>query len=160
MQKDLLSPAAAKSYVPSILRGASMVSRRRLESSPSPQVTAPEMMQFLNSATMEMFVEVLFGGRAGDISSEEYDEFCTAAVEGIGALGSLLREPLIERFANAVGYKTELMKRFTTNFDRTDQIARRVVESFLKRRDANQLTDEEKDSYGCCSRIAFASRMI
>lgn len=139
MQKDMLNPPSAREYLPAILKGAA-------KASPKAAAFAAEhnLNRYLNFCAMDMFTQVL---GILDMSEEDYTNFCRAAVDGLGQVFKLTREPL-PVVAHKLGVETAPVRECHANLDTVDEIAMRYLSQFLHRiEDGKSLTAEEKNSY-------------
>lgn len=140
IQKDLLAPASARGYLPSILHGAAKASRK----GPDRYAQDGELYRYFNDSALDMFTEVLFGG--DDLSDDEYRLFCDSAADGLAMLFNIMRDP-IEHLYRAIGFRSPQVRRFTKLFDVQDRIVRRRLDRFLAKVEHGTLSDEERNSY-------------
>lgn len=139
IQKDLLAPASAREYLPGVLKGAAMASKKA-------PVLGDDVVRFMNFAAMDMFSYVLFGGSHG-MSEEEYETFCVTSIEGLSELFHLMRDPKQNLLANLLGIETASVRSFYEKMDIVDEIARRRFTAFMEQVEKDDLTSEERDSY-------------
>jgi cytochrome P450 len=141
LQKDLLAPASAKSYLPAIVKGARMSSSQAVEFTKT-----NDMMPFLNMAAFDMFNSVLFGGERG-MSDDTYEKFCSNAVGALSDAFNIMRNPFAKLLFDKVGYESVQLKKFQRQMDVVDDIARKRATEFLERAEKRELSEDEKNSY-------------
>jgi cytochrome P450 len=140
MQKDMLAPQSAREYVPSILRAAANASPKGAE-----WADRGDILRFLHYCALDMFSSVHFGSH-NEMSKDDYDAFCDAAVTSMQLGIKINRDPLV-RLACAIGWQTPTMRRFTRAMDTVHEIARRRQAKVLDRIESGQVTDKDKETY-------------
>ena len=144
MQTDLLSPAAAKGYVPGMIKACQIASQ-------GAPLHASNISAYTTQCSFDMFSSIVFGGfpgLAGGGSKEEQDElFCTSSINATELIVPMLTDP-VEIFQKSLGFKSKIYTTFEENFTVARNIATQKIESFIERKANGELsTVFEKNSY-------------
>lgn len=141
MQKDLLAPQSAREYMPIILQGAEIASRRAKESPPD------DVYLYLNYCASDLFSGVVFGGHdAKGLTESDYRRFCDTIVAGIADLVEVVKSPL-EHVYHKVGLESKGIKRYHEALDEMFAIANQRLDTFIEQIEAGDLSEMEKGSY-------------
>jgi cytochrome P450 len=144
MQTDLMHPASARGYVPGMIQAAELASKG-----------APAMSRclnhYLNLCAFDLFSTIMFGEltQTADPAAPKDPEnvrFVTNAVEGLSTALELFREPY-EIIMDKLGYQTPKLRRAFHCFDTIWEIVQNKTMQFAKRKQNNQLTENERVSY-------------
>ena len=140
MQKDLLAPQSAREYLPAMLRAAAKASPRA-----SAWAEQNQIQRFLNFCAMDLFNGIHFGDHT-EMSDDDYEEFCVAAVDGLGQGVALNRDPWT-RLAMTLGITTSATSKVFANLDKVHEISQRRQKQVLDRLESGHLTDLDRESY-------------
>lgn len=140
MQKDLLAPQSARAYLPAILRAASKASPKAAEWAERDQI-----VRYLNFCSMDMFNGVHFGAH-NEMPEKDYQDFCEAAVDGLGMGINLNLDPWA-RLAAKMGWETSTVRDFYATLDRVNDISERRQRQVLEQVKSGNLTDSDRESY-------------
>jgi len=144
MQTDLLSPAAAKGYVPAMIKACELASK-------GAPLHSKNMNNYTPQCSFDMFSAVAFGdftGLAGGGDKDEQDErFCKANASAGEVLIPMMTDP-VERVQNSLGIKSKAYSTFHENFDIAREIAAQKFKRFKERKVNGDLeSDFERNSY-------------
>uniref|UniRef100_A0A7R9WI71 Cytochrome P450 n=1 Tax=Pseudictyota dubia TaxID=2749911 RepID=A0A7R9WI71_9STRA len=144
LQTDLLSPQAARGYVPGVAEAAAIASR-------GANSYRENLNDFFNYAAFDMFTSVFFGQltRTADPeapTSAEDDEFCRVAVESLNLLIAQLMDKT-QLPLHKMGVETEAYRKYVEAQDAVNRIAREKISRFTERHEAGELDEFEKASY-------------
>jgi len=144
MQTDLLSPDAAKGYVPGMIKACQTASQ-------GAPLHAKNINGYTAQCSFDMFSSIVFGefpGLAGRGKKEEQDEmFCTSSIAALELIIPMMADPT-ERIQHKLGFKSKTYSTFEANFTIARKIASQKIENFKERKANGELqNDFEKNSY-------------
>jgi len=144
MQTDLLSPDAAKGYVPGMIKACQTASQ-------GAPLHANNINGYTAQCSFDMFSSIVFGefpGLAGRGKKEEQDEtFCTSSIAALELIIPMMTDPT-ERIQRKLGFKSKTYSTFEANFTIARKIASQKIENFKERKANGELqNDFEKNSY-------------
>jgi len=144
MQTDLLSPDAAKGYVPGMIKACQTASQ-------GAPLHAKNINGYTAQCSFDMFSSIVFGefpGLAGSGKKEEQDEkFCTSSITALELVLPMMADPT-ERVQQMLGFKSKNYSTFEANFTLARKIASQKIENFKERKANGELhNDFEKNSY-------------
>jgi cytochrome P450 len=153
LQTDLLHPDAAARFGPAVVQAAGIVSRYL----PHYQEQG-RLNDYLNVASFTMFSNVLLGqipkvlepksATAHDTASASSDlEFCNAFSKGLSLNVKLLYSAYNTILTKGLGIKTSAYREFEKSWHFVQTTARAKVQELYERRQSQQLTDAERQSY-------------
>lgn len=145
MQTDLLSPDAARGYVPGMIKACQIAS----QGAPS---HANNINEYMAQCSFDMFTSIMFGeftglaGSGGD-KDKHNEKFCTSSIAALELIVPIIINP-VEKLQSSLGIKTKLYSTFSDNFDVARRLASQKLESFKERKANGEVhTDFEKQSY-------------
>jgi cholestanetriol 26-monooxygenase len=146
LQNDLLSPAAAKRYLPGLIKAAQYSSKGAQK-----YALEGKLNEYLLLASFDMFITALMGSfpRITDPSAQtlqEDVEFCKHVVNTLRLSGKLTTSPS-EILKNKIGIESSVYKEFNHHADQTMKIARDKLDRFITKRETGVLTSEEESCY-------------
>jgi cytochrome P450 len=141
----MLSPQSAREYAPAMLRATAKASPRAAE-----WAERGEILKYLHRCALDLFGAVHFGAH-DEMSEEDHERFCEAAVDSLKLGTTLNRDPLA-RVACLLGIQTPAIRRFFRAMDATHEISVRRQKRALDRIRSTgggpqQLSAEDRDSY-------------
>ena len=144
MQTDLLSPNAAKGYVPGMIKACETASQ-------GAPLHAKNINEYAAQCSFDMFSSIVFGefpGLAGNGKKEEQDEeFCTSSINALELILPMMIDPK-EMMQHLLGMKSSKYSTFEANFAVARKIASQKIENFKERKaNGELLNDFEKNSY-------------
>jgi len=144
-QTDLLSPAAAKGYIPGIIEAAQLASR-------GAPASADNMNYFLNCCAFDLFNTVMFGELtevADTVSPTDPDnlEFVNSALGGLANGVQLLASPYQVIIGRELGIETKQYKTMAKNFEAAWEIGKKKIDVFMQKFAEDSLNDNQKASY-------------
>jgi len=158
MQSDLLHPAAAKGYVPGMIRACQIASK----GAPLHSKTIPTFTTF---CSFDMFSSIMFGEFPGlasgksDDQQEENKKFCNTAMTGLELTMPLLINPIASAM-KSIGIKTNVYSTFEENYSESRKIANQKMIDFKTRKEQGELLDDfETMSYASLSIDRYMAAM-
>jgi cytochrome P450 len=144
LQTDLLSPAAARGYVPGMIQAAQIASKG-LESFCS------DVNEFMVRTTFDMFSSMMFGEITGVANPKsnpdpENIKFCNVLKEALGSIFPLMLKPHLRLLLN-FGLKPAEYRNFEEKFSISRGIAKAKLDAFRKRKELQDITEAESASY-------------
>lgn len=144
LQTDMLSPQAAKGYIPGMVEAAEFASKG------APASTA-DLNAYTNRCSFDLFCSLMLGEmtKMADPNTghdPENIEFCKSAVRGMEAMMMQISNPL-QLILFRMGIKTGLYNEMGSNLGKSMKISRKKYEAFRERYEAGDLTEEERNSY-------------
>jgi cytochrome P450 len=144
LQTDLLSPAAAKGYVPGMVHAAQIASKGLVD-------FRSEVNKFMLWSSFDMFSSIMFGEVTGVANPKsnpdpENIKFCNASVEAIESIFPLLLKPHLRLFLK-FGVKPAEYRHFEEQLNISRSIANAKLEAFRKRKELQDITEAERASY-------------
>jgi cytochrome P450 len=144
MQKDLMSPQAANSFLPSILEVVPFISKGMPGYSDN-------MDSFLKQASFDMFCSVLFGTfpRITDpdtVADPVDEEFCLKIAQVLSDGISMPLSPW-ETLLHKIGIQSKFYKKTRDDWKLTMEYGMKNISALQKRKEAGNLTQSEKNSY-------------
>jgi cytochrome P450 len=140
----MLSPQSAREYVPAMLRAAVKASPKAAE-----WANRGEILRYLNRCALDLFSAIHFG-TGDEMSEQDHEAFCEAAVESLKLGTTLNRDPLV-RVACTLGIQTPAVRRFFSSMDTIHEISMRRQKQALDRIQSSgrheQLSAEDRESY-------------
>ena len=144
LQADLLSPSAARGYIPGMIQAAKVASNGMAD-------FCSDVNEFMVRTTFDMFSSMMFGEIAGIANPKsnpdpENMKFCISLKEGLGSIYPLMIAPHI-RLLLKFGIKLAEYKHFEEHFSISRCIATAKLEAFRGKKERQALTEAEKASY-------------
>jgi cytochrome P450 len=139
LQKDLLSPQAAREHLPAILEAAKMASKEV-------PTDGADMAKFMNFCSLDMFSMVLFGSYRKGITPEQHEIFRRSAVYAVSESFKLKREP-VQALLYRLGVTSSRNKKLRENLDNVFDIGLARMEAFQKVMEEGQLNGQERNAY-------------
>ena len=144
LQTDMLSPNAAKGYIPGMVEAAEFASKGAPPSS-------SDLNSYTNRCSFDLFCSLMLGEmtKMADPNTghdPENIEFCKAAVRGMEAMMAQVSSPF-QLMLFRLGIRSSLYNEMGSEFGRTMEISRKKYEAFRQRYEAGDLTEEERNSY-------------
>ena len=144
LQKDMLSPDAAKAYIPAMVEAAEFASK-------GAPASAEDLNAYTNRCAFDMFCSFFLGEltKMADPNtghSSENIEFCKSAVSGFEALMGQLSNP-VQLLLFRLGIQTSLYNEMADNLSKTTNISRKKYNEFRKRYEAGELNEKQRNSY-------------
>lgn len=148
MQSDLLGPAAAKGYVPGMIRACQIAS----EGAP---LHSKSIESFTTFCSFDMFSSVIFGNfpglASGKEAQEENERFCNTTLEALGTVTPMLMNPLL-RVMKTIGIKPKVYADMEEKLTISRNTARDKMKEFKLRKERGELVNDfEKSSYASLS---------
>lgn len=144
MQTDLLHPESARGYVPGMIKAAELASA-------GAPASKKELNAYLGRCAFDLFSTTMFGEltQVADPTTPtdpENERFAKVAAASLGTSIFMMLNPY-EVVMNKLGISTERAKFCFESFDATYAIADAKIEAFIERRERNELTENERNSY-------------
>lgn len=144
LQTDMLSPQAAKGYIPGMVEAAEFASKGAPASS-------SDLNAYTNRCSFDLFCSMMLGEmtKMADPNtghSQENIEFCKGAVRGMEAMMLQISNPF-QLVLFRLGIKTSLYNEMGSEFGKTIDISKKKYETFRQRYEAGELTEDERNSY-------------
>lgn len=145
MQKDLLSPAAAKRYIPNIAKACKYISQ-------GIQYRGDDVNKFLNEASFDMFATVLMGQfvHLTDPNVESDPDhliFCRAVAKGLQTNSEMTTSIYESVIGNVIKVETAMYKSLTKDWDTAIRIGDKILKQLREKKLAGQLNEYEEASY-------------
>lgn len=145
LQHALLTPGAVKGYTAGMCQAAELASQDF-----SRQVQKEKLEDYFGRFSFDMFCSVAFGQQMRTTSAAsalpENREFCEQISLMVDLLSDMMRSPYQDAM-NKMGVLTAKYKEYEKLIADVMDRPTRIIEEFLKRREAGELTEEEKNSY-------------
>jgi cytochrome P450 len=147
VQTDLLSPAAAERYLPTILESAQFASRGAVH-----YAEKGDLNEYCNRASLDMFSSVMFGvsTRISNPThrSDPVDvEFCHAAAEGLRLNSELMKSGYHALLNLGFGVPSRKYRQFEEAWTRVTKLSSLKVQEMRQARAAGTLTPAQQASY-------------
>ena len=147
MQTDLLSPQAAKGYVPGMVEAAQLASK-------GIDKNTSDLSSFMARVSFDLFSSVIFGELTNLAAGTDKDatnvEFCEASQNALECLFPIMMSvsslPL-----KKLGIKTSKYQYMERELLRSRELAFAKVQNFRERKQRGQLTERELASYASLS---------
>ena len=145
MQKDLLSPSAAKRYIPNIGKACKFISR-------GIEHRGKDMNLFLNEASLDMFATVLLGQflhlTDPNVESDpDHIIFCRAVARGLQLNGEMTSS-VFENVAHKVfNFETKKYKTFASDWGKAFHYGEAMIAKLRAKKEAAMLNEFEEASY-------------
>ncbi|GKZ00248.1 hypothetical protein MPSEU_000977700 [Mayamaea pseudoterrestris] len=145
MQKDLLSPSAAKRYIPNIAKASKYISQ-------GIKHRGDDLNLYLNEASMDMFATVLLGQfihlTDPQVESDpDHLRFCRAIARGLQTNGEITRSIYENIMAKTLNIETPLYKQFASDWDTAYAVAFKWFEDLHEKKRVGGLNEYEEASY-------------
>jgi len=144
MQTDMLSPQAAKGYVPAIVEAAQNASKAASH-------YEDDLNHYLNYCAFDMFQTVMFGEQTKIVDPHTptdpiNKEFVENSIVSLALMvGQMLDKS--EVFKGKMGIVTPTYKRFEEAMDKVNEIANYKINTFKEKWERGELNEAEKASY-------------
>lgn len=153
-QTDLLSPQAARQYVPAIVEAVQYASRgvTQYSSSNNNNNNKNNLNTFCEDASFDMFSSLSMGAHTRitdpDVDADPLDiQFCRAVKRGLSGNTVLTQDPKELILGKMLNIETAYYKQFKADWDEAIGIATLKVDAFLDKKQKGTLTEVEKNSY-------------
>ncbi len=144
MQSDLLSPQAARGYVPLVVEAAQIASKGAKHYSDN-------LNTYLNYCAFDMFQTIMFGEltKVADPNTNTDPQNLVFVENSVKSLGLMIKQLFdkTELFKAKMGIATSMNQEFEAAMDIVNEIANEKVLAFKERWERGQLTEAEKSSY-------------
>jgi cytochrome P450 len=144
LQKDMLSPDAASSYIPGMVEAAEFASKGAPASS-------KDLNAYTNRCAFDMFCSFFLGEltRMADPNtghSRENIEFCNSSVRAFETLMGQLTNPF-QLLLFRLGIQSSMYNEMVETLSISTSISRKKYKEFRKRYEAGELNEQEQNSY-------------
>ena len=146
-QQDLLSPAAARQYVPAISESTRYASKGIIKYS-----NRNDLNTFFEDASFDMFSSLTLGSQTHitdpNVEADVDDVlFCRSVKTVLTQNMTLTQDPYQLIVGKMIGINTSFYTTWTKQWDVAMDIATKKVNKFLEKRSNGSLTDQERHSY-------------
>ena len=142
LQTDMLSPQAAKGYIPGMVEAAELASK-------GAPASCSDLNAYTNRCSFDLFCSLMLGeltmmADPNTGKNPENVEFCNAACRGMEAMMAQMISPFQLVLFN-MGIKTSLYKDMATALNKTMEISGKKYDAFRKK--SGSLSEREQNSY-------------
>jgi len=144
LQTDLLSPAAAKGYVPGMVKAAQQASQGVTE-------FTSDINTYMVRSSFDMFSSIMFGEFTGVANPKSNPDpknikFCDATVAALESIFPLTIKPQL-KLPLMLGIKPAQYKHLEDQFNISRQVAMEKVHAFRKNKEEGKLSKAQSASY-------------
>ncbi|KAL7537062.1 hypothetical protein ACHAWF_005651 [Thalassiosira exigua] len=147
MQTDLFQPAAARGYVPGMIRAAELASR----GAPA-AAAAKDLNEYLSRCAFDLFSTLMFGemtetADATTPTDPENVAFVQGAIRGLSTSVQILVDPYETVVGKMMGFKTRKYRTMSEGYDAAWRIGEAKIDRFVESKERGELTENQRVSY-------------